>query len=635
MRSLQVSPLVRRAPALILAIVLGASLLVAPIAGASHGATECPEIMPVAEVQEGMVGVGYTVVRGKTPTTFNVEILGVLENGIGPGRDMIVVDVSGPPIDQARGIWFGMSGSPVYVGERLVGAVAFGLSFGPSSIGGLTPAEDMADILAYERNTSGGQAAAPSSASRYQRSIRLPDAMVRRIARHEQVSNDEVSNEMRQLRLPVSVSGLTGRGLERVSKVLKREGHRVVTYAGSSAAATTPGGTTTRVVPGGNFAAAISYGDITFAGVGTTTYVCEDVALAFGHPFFFLPTGATLVGANDADAIAIVDDPTFGPYKLASIAERVGTVDQDRFAGIRTLFGFVPPTIPTTSNVTALTTGRSRQGTTEIVTSEYVPFLAAAHVFSNIDFTFDEIGEGKSSLDWTIRGTREDGSTWELSRSNLYASDFDISIESVFELQIQLFTLFMNRFEEIEFSGLDVTASVDDEAQAYRITNVLTSKDGVDYRDVRRVRSRPGKTVYLRVELTPLDESLEPRVVDLSLVIPETAKSDALIEITSGASSYEELFCFLNGSRCADEAGNKIETFDQLIAYLESRPKNNELLARLRMGGRGRVKATDREMLDQVIRGRKRVFVSIIGACCAGEGEVVTSEPKPEGQPAQ
>ena len=85
--------------------------------------------------------------HGTTAESFDVEVLGVLENGIAPGRDMIIVDTSSPAIDAAGGIWAGISGSPVYIGGQFAGTVSYGLTFGPSSIAGLTPAEDVAALV--------------------------------------------------------------------------------------------------------------------------------------------------------------------------------------------------------------------------------------------------------------------------------------------------------------------------------------------------------------------------------------------------------------------------------------------------------------------------------------------------------
>ena len=84
----------------------------------------------------------------------------------------------------------------------------------------------------------------------------------------------------------------------------------------------------------------MSYGDITIGGIGTTSLVCDGQAIAFGHPFSW--SGRTELGANQGDTLQIVRDPLFGSFKLANITEPVGTVDQDRLAGIRAILDTIP-----------------------------------------------------------------------------------------------------------------------------------------------------------------------------------------------------------------------------------------------------------------------------------------------------
>jgi len=594
-----------------LALVVGTSLLggllsggMAAPAAATHGPMECPPIMMKSEIQKGMIATGYTVYRGRDPVAFEVEILGILRDGIGPGRDMIIVDTSGAIIDEAGGIWAGMSGSPVYYNDTLMGAVAYGLSYGPSSIGGLTPAQDMVDVLQYP---VGGAPVSPRTAP-LPRTVELSGQMREAIAEETGSSASEFSGDMTQLKMPVSVSGLSRHAMTKLENLVKREGLPFIPHAGSSgsSAATAAAGS---VKPGGNFAAALSYGDVTFAGVGTTTYVCQGMALAFGHPFMW--DGNTTLGANDADALVIVDDPLFGPYKLANIEERVGVVDQDRYAAIRALLGAPLETTPITAAVSVPDTARSRTGTSEAVTDEYTPFVALIHLLANIDMLYDQIGEGSSDLAWTITGTRADGSPWALARSNRYISQYDISWESVFEMAIQLYTLHYNRFEEIGFSDIDITAEIDDEVKGFEISRLLASKDGTRYEQVRRIRVKRGRAIHLRVELTPLEDTLDARTVDLQVRVPRRIRgSDALVEVTSGSES-DDIWCLLEGENCADETGNKIDSFDELLSHLENRPKNNELLARLH-NQRYKVVSSDSEILDEVVTGRKRLRVRIV-----------------------
>src|SRR5215467_8277939 len=104
-----------------------------------------PKFLPVSEVRQGMKGYGRTVFQGTTIEDFQVEILGVLKN-YGPKQDMVLARLSGGPLEKT-GVIQGMSGSPVYVEGRLVGAVAYAFPYATQPIAGVQPIEQMTGVL--------------------------------------------------------------------------------------------------------------------------------------------------------------------------------------------------------------------------------------------------------------------------------------------------------------------------------------------------------------------------------------------------------------------------------------------------------------------------------------------------------
>ena len=573
-------------------VALAATGLVAgPVTAQVSAPVDCPDIMPTAEVEDGMTATGFTVSEGMDPEPFDVEVLGVLPNGVAPGRDMIVVETSSPAIDEAGGIWFGMSGSPVYddVSGELLGAVAFGLTGSPSSIGGLTPAEDMAELLDY-----------PSSLSSLgTRSVDLSGGLERRIAKRE--AGTRTDFRMKRLRAPLSVSGLTDRAFDILAKAIRKEGNKYVLTQGASARAAAPGEELATVGAGDTFAAAMSYGDITIGGIGTTSLVCDGQAIAFGHPFSW--SGRTELGANQGDTLAIVRDSLFGSFKLANITEPVGTVDQDRLAGIRAILDTFPDLRPVDSLVSAPDINRTEEGSSQAVTDEVVPVLAFNQLLGNIDSTFDQIGEGSSRVAWTVTGQTESGEPWSLSRSNVYTSNFDISVDSSFEVMDQLSTLLNNRFTEVDFNSVDLDATVEDEQTGYRIRKVQVKAGGGGFTGGRRIRVRPGSTLGIRVTLGRVGGGPE-RVVNLSLDVPGNFRS-GFLEVQGGSS--EGFFaCFEELGPCSSRP-RKAKNFDDLIDSLEDAPRGNDLTATLTAnGGKQRSKTT---RLDGVIRGFR--FMSV------------------------
>ena len=553
------------------------------------------------------MGRGWTVVQGDTPERFTVEVLGILPDVIAPGRDLIIVevsDVSGSTfITRAGGIWAGMSGSPVYVGGRLIGAVAYGFSAGPSRIGGLTPAADMVRVLDY------GTAAGTTLAERWAATIDVPRGLRAKLAERAGVPQAEAGS-LSRLPLPMAVSGLSARARQRLQDGFERAGMSVMVMSGSSAARPSGGSSFGTPVPGGNFAGVISYGDLSAAGVGTTTYVCDGQALAFGHPFLF--SGRSSLGANDANALTIVDDPTFGPYKLAAVGDLFGTVDQDRLTAIRADLGRAPNTVPVTSDVRSLDHGAQRDGRTDVADSRFVPDIAAFHLLGNLDAVGDRVGGGSSRVKWVVRGERADGAPFELRRANRYASQYDVTFESIFELFEQLATIEANPFEEITFTGVDLRASITEDYLAYGISNVKISKNGGAFRPRESMRARPGDELVVRAILRQYrgDRSR----VDLPLTVPDSATGEGFLEVTGGSGS--DFFgieggCLFDHEACASGAG---DGFDAMLRSLEYEAKNQDLSAELTLfgfEGQGEPIASSRERLDRVVDGSYSIFVSI------------------------
>jgi hypothetical protein len=572
----------------IAAAVLGLAAAAVPAAAFA----DCETVMPSSAVTAGMTGTGLTVSHGTVAEPFDVEVLGVLVNGIAPGRDMIVVDTSSPAIDAAGGIWAGISGSPVYIGGQFAGTVSYGLTFGPSSIAGLTPAEDVAALVDLPAT------AAIRQLDRIPRSVRLPAGLARVVAKHEGISAQAAAG-FTQLQLPLSVSGVGMTGLNRLATDLQKKGMRFVPYAGGSASHTQMAADPLDVEAGDNFAATISYGDVTIAAIGTTSYVCNGMAVAFGHPATF--GGKVKLGANEAEAITIAPETLGAPYKVANVGNVLGSLDQDRLAGIRGILGFSPSVSPIRTETNVPELGRSRNGETDFVTPDWAGTAAFYHLWSNYDSTFDSAGEGTSSVWWSIKGTRADGSPWELKRGNRFVST-EISIETAFEVGFQVEELQFNPWEEVEITSVDVETKFESERRFYRFAGVKVSKNGGPYRAVNQVSARPGTRLKARVTLRPHGGGPD-KVVELPFRLPRDEAPFGYLYIR-GAS---EFFFF-------DEEGEGEDTgsFDDLLNSLQTQERNDVLSGSLVLsggeGGSGE-RGVRRTRLDRVVFGSKVIRI--------------------------
>ncbi len=556
-------------------------------------AGECDPVMPASEVEAGMTGTGLTVSRGRTPEPFSVEVLGILPSFVGPGRDVIVVEATSPAIERANGIWFGMSGSPVYIGDRFVGALAYGFS-ATSRIAGLTPAEDMTKLLTLSARSAG---------TVQDERIAVPTPLARALAERTGLRASEFQ-ALSRLRVPMSVSGTSAQRLKKADRWITRHDLRVLPFPGAPASREAAP-VADPLDPGDNFAAAFSYGDVTIAGYGTTSYVCDGRVLAFGHPFSFL--GDLRAGANAATALAIVEDPFWGPFKLAVAAEPIGVFDQDRLAGIRATLGSAPAGTPIRSSVFIPRTGAYRRGETEILTPDLAGMVTYFHVLSNVDSLFDAIRGGTAAVSWTFEGTRGDGTPWRLGRGNLFASRFDIADTASWPIAMEVEMLTGNSAEQVRLTSVDVQASVVEDVRQLTISKVLVAKGRGELRARRSVRVLPGTRLRVRVILQPFGGG-PARRVDFRFRVPTRGAPFGVIEIGGGMGGGCEGECEPEGG-----FGEPGMSFDDVLKTLAKAERNDVLAARLRTGERMRVRQERKVRLDSVVVGGAMIELRPVG----------------------
>jgi SpoIVB peptidase S55 len=587
-----------------LAVVVVSSIA-APVAAAE--VCTGPSVLPVSELRAGMKGTALTVVQGRSPVSFNVEVLGVLPDGIAPGIDFILVKTSGRVIEETGGIAAGMSGSPVYIHGKLVGSISYGFSAADQTIGGVTPIEPMLEVMNYP-----SLLASTASALKRSSSVKLNAKLEQAAATAAGVSAAEFPSTARQLRVPVGVSGLNARGMDRLNQVIQRGNLPFATYRAGSAQAVLDS-TAAPLEPGAAVGAAASYGDLTFAGVGTltATALCGDEvrSLAFGHPFFF--DGETALGWNAAEVLTVVPDPSnlFGPFKLANLAELRGTVDQDRLAAIRAVEGELPQLSAVTSHVENPDLATSRDGRTDVARQDFLSFLASFHLLLNQDRVFDRLGAGSSDVSWRISGTRASGEAFELVRRNMYYSPFDISFESIFELEFNLFAIQENGFEAVRIDEVAIDSEITQRNRTAKITRVLSASSLEPVLKARKyLLVRPGDTIRLRVFLLPAGATVA-RTVDLTQRVPRRARGEGQLVIRGGGETADEECFFGECEEAVEEEAGSPASFDELLAGLSGAEHSYDLVSSL--GLRGGVRTTVAPQAE-IVLGRRFQLVFVV-----------------------
>ncbi len=361
----------------------------------AEGASPQGQFHPVVTLERGMRGVGKTVFQGTAIDTFGVEILGVAYNGLGPKRDLILARLSGGPLEET-GIIAGMSGSPVYIDGRLVGAVAYGWAFSKTPICGITPIGEMLEVMARPLDAGPKMTTPQMDARGTGPSQRSNTAIFTTAGLH--------AEHLAPLATPVSLSGLTPAAAAVLGEVLAPYGLAVQTA---------PGGTSTdsSQVPEPGSALGVQFiaGDMSATGIGTVTYVEDNRVVAFGHRLGL--AGAIEMPMTSAFIHEVIPNQIVS-FKLGAAAQRIGAVRQDRAAAIAGLVGSAPAMLPVTVSVSSSQQSRRfsfellrhRELTSRLAGAVLIGSLGAAEKLAG-DATLDLAGTvllgGGEQLKWS------------------------------------------------------------------------------------------------------------------------------------------------------------------------------------------------------------------------------------------
>ena len=493
-----------RVLARLLAFALVASILSVPMSASAavEGCTDPPAVFPQRDLEPGMRGTAWTAVEGRQPVSFDVEVLGILQDGIWPGLDFILIEVSGPVIDETGGIAAGMSGSPVYIRGKLAGAISYTFSASDQRIGGMTPAEAMIDLFSYPRGTGGARGRLGSSVG--PSTVQLSPEL-RTIAARAAGTDRAVTGQARRLPLPLSISGVGTEDLASIDRRMERRGLSVIPYLGGSARRPTRDTLSSEPIrPGEPLAALFSYGTITYGGVGTATAVCGDHVIAFGHELD-LSGGGPSAGMSGADVLTVIPDPSnlYGPWKMAQIAEPHGVIDQDRQAGIRGLEGRLPRNaVPVRTTYRSLDTGVQRTFTTTIVGgATWVRWVTWDHIYYTLRSVLESYS-GTVDQTWTITGTA-DGRPFTVSHHNLFSSSW-VRGRAAEEAADAIQALQRQDLAKVRIGRIDVTGTVTQAQSRADVHRARTASSVEPSFEVRRsLDVTRHDTVRVRVPIVP------------------------------------------------------------------------------------------------------------------------------------
>ena len=307
--------------------------------------------MPLTEVKEGMRGKARTVFRGSEPEEFNVEILGVVPGAIGPKQDLIVGRLSGGGTDRTA-VFAGMSGSPVYVDGKLLGAISYSFPFSKEAICGITPIEQMIAIFEQKQPTKTA-ATEPRAVSFAELASANWTSELPKFPASSGLISGMQSNSLlmtvagqsfQPIGTPITFTGFSQETLNTFAPQLLQVGLIPVSSVGGAAAISPmKKADASTLVGGDSVSMQLTRGDYSLAAAGTVTLRDGDKVYAFGHPFLSL--GVADLPMSESHVVAVIPSVA-NSFKLAVPDSMVGTMTQDRATGVLGKLGQAPKMIP-------------------------------------------------------------------------------------------------------------------------------------------------------------------------------------------------------------------------------------------------------------------------------------------------
>ncbi|MFN0141552.1 MAG: hypothetical protein ACKVQW_15880 [Pyrinomonadaceae bacterium] len=470
------------------------------------------QVFPLSEIREGMRGTARSVFRGTKSEEFNVEILGVMPNWIGPKQDVIIGRLSGANAERTF-VFAGMSGSPVYIDGRLVGAISYSFPFAKEPICGITPFEQMTSLVEQAPAVKLASASPGTfSYSELRADSWQPSFVVN--------SNDRLASgfstdsrlmavagqALKPIATPVTFAGISQKTLDAFSSYFLNIGILPVAAAASNASISPLKPYNENTLLGGDSVVVhLARGDIDIAAAGTVTLRDGVKIYAFGHPFFSL--GATSLPMSESHVVTVVPNAN-NSFKLAVPDSLVGTMTQDRATGIYGSLGNSPRMLPIKVKFTN-SRGRVQEMNFESAFDELLtPLIVTVGVTNSI--VAQERGLGDTTIEVkgeiTVRGEQS------ITINRRFAGNQAVNFASS-SAAVPLAALLRSNFDGLDITGITLNIKAVDGSK----TAVL------DRLSVDKTQVRAGETV----EITAFERTESGKIIEQKIPLKIPADTNA------------------------------------------------------------------------------------------------------------
>ncbi|MBN1903455.1 hypothetical protein JW926_19210 [Candidatus Sumerlaeota bacterium] len=462
----------------ILILIMSSGISTAQETDSANVATS--EFMYVEEIKPGMTGYGISAFKDNNLERFDVEILGVMSNAF-PDMDIILARLSGPQFKE-MGVVAGMSGSPVYIDNRMIGAVAYGWTFSMEPIAGITPIKNMLEVMDKTDDKphppeyappdnflpeTGGGDKKNARGLRNKQSLAVQTGSIPILKDKTTTYPDAITLE--PLGTPLIISGCHPDILKRAESFFS--GTSFMPVLGGGSRVLNPEFPIKPVENGSGIAIPMVSGSLAMAAVGTVTYRKGNKLVAFGHPFFEMGN----LDAPMASAHIFTVVPSYmRPFKLGAAVQEIGCIRQDRQAAIGGFFGMEAPSFDVNVKIRMESSNTENALQYHIWENESVSGSLLDIVISESIIRFDKLW-GVSAAKMRYKILLDDDTVIEkeefLSTDRLLAYDVSLTVA------IELMRLMTNPFKKVDIRNIQLDATIIDQFKAVAIETAKLDRD--------------------------------------------------------------------------------------------------------------------------------------------------------------
>ncbi len=488
-----------------------ATAAIAQNAASSPNSAAAGRFMALGEVREGMQGVARTVFSGTKPAEFKVEILGVLPGGVGPKQDLIIGRLSGGGADRTA-VFAGMSGSPVYVDGKLIGAVSYSFPFSKEAICGITPIEQMIEIFEQKqplRSANSGPRTvsyAELAGTEFPLGLEPVDGTSYIAGNFTNSAMASVGGQtMQRIATPITFAGFAQQTLDVFGPQMQRAGLLAVSAAGGeSRIAGLKKADPDTLTGGTSVSMQLTRGDYSMAASGTVTLREGGRIYAFGHPFLSL--GSADLPMAESHVVTVIPNLN-NSFKLAVPDAMVGTMTQDRATGVFGMLGQAPKMIPVKIDLET-SRGQKQEFVYEVARDDFLtPLLLTITIFNSAVAQERTIGDMTVNIGGRINVKGQSAIGIDRRFNGPQASQFAASAVSG-----PVNALLRSRFEGSDIENIELSMKTVEGSR----TAVL-QKLSID-----RSQARPGETIDLIAAFRTDDGTIITRKIPFT--IPASAQ---------------------------------------------------------------------------------------------------------------